>query len=98
MSTLHIVIKSPFAHNALSDCLQICGDADILLIEDGVNAAITNSTWAQQLKREGLRVSVLQTDIDARGLADRIDPAFMCVDAAGFVQLCCNNERTLSWF
>lgn len=98
MTTLHIVSKSPAAHSALADCLRVCGDADIVLIEDGVNAALINSEWAQHLKRHGLRVNVLQTDIDARGLANRIDPAFTCVDAAGFVQLCCDHARTLSWY
>ena len=98
MGTLHIISKSPFAHNALADCLRVCGDAAILLTEDAVCAALANSEWARQLKRAGLRVHLLQADIDARGFTDRIDAEFTHIDYDGFVQLCCAHKRTVSWY
>lgn len=98
MGTLHIISKSPFAHNALADCLRVCGNATILLTEDAVSAALANSEWARQLKRAGLRVHLLQADIDARGLMDRIDIGFTRIDYDGFVQLCCAHNHNISWY
>lgn len=98
MSALHIVSKSPFASNALADCLRACGDAIILLIEDGVNAAIVNNQWIEALKREGLTVYVLQPDCDARGLMQHIDREFALTDYPGFVRLCCEHAPVISWY
>jgi len=98
MGTLHIVSKSPFASSALADCLRVCGEATILLIEDGVNAAIADNKWIEPLKREGLTVYVLQADCEARGLSQRIDSEFTLTDYAGFVRLCCEHTPVISWY
>jgi len=98
MGTLHIVSKSPFASSALADCLRVCGEATILLIEDAVNAAIANNEWIEPLKRDGLMVYVLQSDCDARGLSQRIDSKFALTDYPGFVRLCCEHAPVTSWY
>jgi sulfur relay protein TusB/DsrH len=91
MSALHIVSKSD---SALADCLNACGErAFILLIEDGVNAALLAHV------RPALhRYFVLQADVDARGLNARIGAEFQRVDYAQFVQLCCDHAPIVSWY
>ena len=96
---LHIINKSPFSHSALSDCLRVCtAEAAILLIEDGVYAALRDGEWAKQLMLAGAAVFVLAPDITARGLDQRIENHFARIDYAGFVELCCSNNPTQSWY
>lgn len=99
MTALHIVSKSPFAHNALDDCLRACGErAVIVLIEDGVNAALRDSAWSRRLQQTGHTVLALDADCAARGLTAKIDPAFTAVDYTRFVQLCCEHAPIVSWY
>lgn len=99
MATLHIISKSPSAHSALSDCLRTCDErAQILLIEDAVAAALRDSEWAQHLRAGGHVVYVLDVDCDARGMRDRIDAAFVVIDHAQFVRLCCEHTPIVSWY
>lgn len=99
MTTLHIVSKSPHANNALADCLGACGDhATILLIEDAVNGGLKGSDWAVQLETAGHQLFVLDADCAARGLSNKIDAHFQCIDYARFVQLCCDHSPIVSWY
>jgi tRNA 2-thiouridine synthesizing protein B len=96
---LHIINKSPFNNSALEECLRVCSDdAFILLIEDGVYAAIADTAWAKQLADRSAPVYVLTADIAARGLTERIATRFECIDYTGFVQLCCDHASIQSWY
>ena len=96
---LHIINKSPFNNPALGECLRVCDDAAfILLIEDGVYAAIADTAWAKQLADRTAPVYVLAPDIAARGLSERIATRFESIDYAGFVQLCCEHACIQSWY
>jgi tRNA 2-thiouridine synthesizing protein B len=96
---LHIVNRSPFSHSCLADCLRVCDErSSILLIEDGVYAALTNSEWLSRLLAQTNRVYVLDADVAARGLGEKIAGAVSRVDYAGFVQLCCEHSSTHSWY
>lgn len=96
---LHIVNKSPFSHSCLADCLRLCdAQASILLIEDGVYAALANSEWASQMIGKADHVYVLAGDSAARGLTDKMAADIIGVDYAGFVQLCCDHHRIYSWY
>ena len=59
MSILHTVNKSPFERNSLEACLKYASaGAAVLLIEDGVYAALAGSS-AESLVKSGLaKVSV----------------------------------------
>lgn len=96
---LHIVNRSPFASSCLADCLRICrAPAGILLIEDGVYAALADGQWLQRMQEKTPHIYVLAADVAARGLAGRIAAAASSVDYAGFVELCCEYPATHSWY
>ncbi|MEX2963578.1 sulfurtransferase complex subunit TusB [Microbulbifer sp. TYP-18] len=89
--TLHIVSKSPFASNALRDCLSAFADGDtLLLIEDGVYALQGN-----QWEAVG-PVYCLEADAQARGIPMR--PGVQALDESGWVDLCTRHNPIVSWF
>lgn len=96
---LHTINKAPHSSNAFDACLRICGgEAAILLIEDGVLAALADSEAAARLCATTNRVYVLLPDAAARGLDGRIASGITGVDYAGFVQLCCEHSSVQSWY
>lgn len=96
MSTLHVINHSPSASDGLSTCLRIRAEGDvILLIEDGVYAALAHTETARSLAGTA---SALLADVQARGLTDRLGEAIGIVDDAGFVELCIRCDRVMSWF
>lgn len=102
MSTLHTVNKSPFSHTTLASCLDLCqpGDA-LLLIENGVYAALASSPQAEQLRqahKDGVHLYALESDLSARGLTGPKLEAIELIDYAGFVLLSVEQQRTQSWY
>jgi tRNA 2-thiouridine synthesizing protein B len=97
MSMLHLVNKSPYERNSLDTCVAYCREGDVvLLIEDGVYAAV--KTGAASSRLEGLDVSVLGADLSARGIAeDKLLEGVKVVDYGDFVDLVEANERVQSW-
>lgn len=96
---LHIINKSPLTNSALDNCLRVAQRGDILLIEDAVYAATTGNAFEGKL-REAMgrfKVYVLQPDLEARGLADRLIADVMPVDYGGFVDLTAANKNCQSW-
>ncbi len=95
---LHIINKSPFENNALDSCLRVAAGGDVLLIEDGVYAVIGGA--AEKQVREAMkqvRFHVLQPDLEARGVADRVIDGVNKVDYGGFVDLVANSKNCQSW-
>jgi tRNA 2-thiouridine synthesizing protein B len=100
-TTLHLVNKSPTERNTLESCLRLAkAGSTLLLIEDGVYAALDGAASADAVKaRMGeLTIYVLGPDVDARGLAgltliDGLD----VVDYGGFVDLVAQHDTTQSW-
>ena len=96
---LHTINKSPFSHDCLTECLRVCNRDDvILLLEDGVYAALADSAWIAQLTAQAAAVYVLEADVAARGIAARIAPGIETVDYNGFVQLCVEQTGMLAWY
>ena len=96
---LHIINKSPLMNSSLDSCLRVAQSGDILLIEDAVYAATTGNTFESKI-REALgsfKVYVLNPDLEARGLADRIIEGVLPVDYSGFVDLTTTNKNCQSW-
>ena len=97
---LHIVNKSPFERNSLESCLKhaMKGSA-ILLIEDGIYAALigTQATAQLQAAMKECTVYVLQPDVEARGMQGRVLEGVKLVDYAGFVELTANHKAVQSW-
>jgi tRNA 2-thiouridine synthesizing protein B len=96
---LHIINKSPLTNSALDNCLRVAQRGDILLIEDAVYAATSGNAFEGKI-REAMgrfKVYVLQPDLEARGLADRIIADVTPVDYGGFVDLTATNKNCQSW-
>jgi tRNA 2-thiouridine synthesizing protein B len=101
MSTLHTVNKSPFEKNSLEACLKFTGsDANLLLIEDGIYAALKGTRFEQRVKSalDSVKVFVLGPDLKARGFSEeRVIEGISVVDYAGFVDLAAENAKVQAW-
>ncbi|MCG6932605.1 MAG: sulfurtransferase complex subunit TusB [Gallionella sp.] len=96
---LHIINKSPLMNSALDSCLRVAPSGDILLIEDAVYAATTGNAFESKMQEamKRFKIHVLQPDLEARGLGDRIIAGIMPVDYGGFVELTTTNNNCQSW-
>lgn len=95
---LHTVNKSPSQSALLEDCLDfIPPDAALLLIEDGVLAAVDNEMNRELFDGIQNPLYVLAADVTARGLQGRLLDRFMLVDYAGFVGLCTQARNVVNW-
>jgi tRNA 2-thiouridine synthesizing protein B len=86
-------------NSALDSCLRVAQPGDILLIEDAVYAATSGTVFESKI-REAMgrfKVYVLQPDLEARGLADRLVAGVTPVDYGGFVELTTTNKNCQSW-
>jgi len=101
MSTLHTVNKSPFEKTSLDTCLKyLGGGASLLLMEDGVYAALKGTTVESKVKTalDSVKVYVLGPDLKARGFTDeRVIEGISVVDYAGFVDLAAENDKVQAW-
>jgi tRNA 2-thiouridine synthesizing protein B len=95
---LHIINKSPYENNSLDSCLRVAQGGDILLIEDAVYAAVGGSSEKQVSEAmKQFKFHVLQPDLEARGIADKVIAGVNKVDYAGFVELVAKNDSCQSW-
>lgn len=86
---LHTVNKP----SQLSLALRLAGENDsVLLIEDGVYAAMTLESQAAS------RIYVLADDAEARAIEQHIPAGFTRLDYSGFVELACRADNVHSWF
>ncbi len=101
MTMLHTVNKSPFERNTLETCLSLAKKgSSILLIEDGVYAAVKGSKVAGQLtdSMHDHSIYVLGPDVKARGMQeDQIIDGIRVVDYGGFVDLVTEHDNVQSW-
>lgn len=85
---LHIISSN--SPQILNQCLQMAADNDILLfIESGVYLHKYPATIVQTC-------FYLEADISARGIQQV--PPTQLVDDAGFVQLVCDTDKSVSWY
>jgi tRNA 2-thiouridine synthesizing protein B len=97
---LHTINKSPYTKNSLDTCLRMAKEGSaILLIEDGVYAALTGSeiTSTVETAMKKHTFYALSADLEARGIQDRIIDGIKVVDYAGFVDLAAENSGVQSW-
>jgi tRNA 2-thiouridine synthesizing protein B len=101
MSVLHTVNKSPFERNSLDSCLKFAqAGAAVLLIEDGVYAALTGTSAEERIKEAlgNVKIYVLGPDLKARGFSDqRVISGISVVDYAGFVDLAAEHAKVQAW-
>ncbi len=93
---LHIVNKSPFEKDSFSSCMgHAKADSTVLLIEDGVYAALKGSAVEGDLSKA--KVVALQSDVAARGIEGNLAEGIDLVDYADFVDLVANGDGVQSW-
>jgi len=100
MSILHTVNKSPFERNSLESCLKFAGGDPVLLIEDGVYAAVKGTSVEGKIGAALAKQSVyvLGPDLKARGFPEeRLIEGVKVVDYAGFVDLAAENDKVQAW-
>jgi tRNA 2-thiouridine synthesizing protein B len=95
---LHIINKSPYDRPAL-DSVLATGEGAIILIEDGVYAAVKGGAEESKIKDAmgKFRFYALTVDLEARGIADRVMDGITAVDYPGFVDLVADNKTSQSW-
>ncbi len=82
--------------SALEDAVVLYSEQDdILLVEDAVYAANPQHQAFSQVKHN--KVFVLESDIQARGMANRISPSVDLVSYSGFVELTAKHAQSLTW-
>lgn len=97
---LHTVNKSPFDHNTLETCLKFAKQGSaVLLIEDGVYAAVKETAVSKQVQDALKSVSIyaLKPDLEARGMQNRVMDGVQLVDYGGFVDLVVEHNTVQSW-
>lgn len=94
---LHILRHSPF--NTDFETLLRCinpGDT-LLLLQDGVIAAIKGNRYLELLLAAPISISVLREDLEARGLSAQISSKIDTVSYNDFVRLTIKHERQMTW-
>lgn len=98
---LHLINKSPTEKNSLDSCFRFAkSDSAILLIEDGVYAALAKADYAENItsRMEEFNFYVLGPDVAARGLSDvPLIEGINVVDYEGFVDLVTEHDVSQSW-
>ncbi len=101
MSVLHTVNKSPFEKAAFESCLKHTGPGDaVLLIEDGVYAAVKGTAVADRIAGGNGAVSLyaLGPDLAARGITESaVIETVKVVDYGGFVDLITEYDVSQAW-
>lgn len=97
---LHTVNKSPFEKNSFASALQHAkAGSAVLLIEDGVYAALEGASTADAVKGAmgDIKVYALGPDVKARGLEGKTIDGIEIVDYSGFVDLVCEYDKVEAW-
>ncbi|GAB2927585.1 sulfurtransferase complex subunit TusB [Hafnia psychrotolerans] len=82
----------------LTAFLRLVGPQDaLLLVQDGVLAAVKNSEASKCLTAWGLPVYVLSEDLAARGLIGQILHSTTLIDYTGFVALTEKHPQHIAW-
>ena len=94
---LHTLSVSPW-HADIAAMLRLMehGD-DLVLLSDGVTAAIADGRFLEILQSAPITLYVLQDDVDARGLAGQIADSVVRVSYTDFVRMSVKHPGQLSW-
>ncbi len=101
MAMLHTINKSPFERRTLDTALRhaVKGSA-VLLIEDGVYAALKGTIVADKVKASLAtnKIYALAPDVTARGMdVNNVIDGIELVDYDGFVDLVTEYDKVQSW-
>lgn len=96
MSTLHTISRSP-SSALLASCTSLLEKGDgVVFIEDGIYHC-TDSNKLSAIETP-VKLYALREDLIARGMLDRNAAKAEAINYDGFVQLCCEYDKVVSWF
>lgn len=94
---LHTLSHSPWQCD-IDGLQRMLRDGDaLLLIQDGVLAAVEGSRYVEILTNTPIKVYALKDDIDARGLAGQISARIDVVGYNDFVNLAVAHTSQMNW-
>lgn len=94
---LHTLHRSPFQSDMDTLLRMLSRDDELLLIADGVIAALKGSLWLENLQAANIRILALRDDIAARGLIGQISNDVTQVDYTDFVNLTLKHTNQMAW-
>jgi len=94
---LHTLINSPFRCDFTALLRLLAAGDDVLLIQDGVLAALQGSQPLASLLNAPISLYVLQEDVSARGLSAQISSSVTTVSYTDFVALTVKNPQQMTW-
>ena len=94
---LHTLSHSPWQCDIEALVRMLREGDDLLLIHDGVLAAIEGSRFIEILTNAPISVSALKEDIDARGLSGQISAKIDVVGYTDFVNLTVTHASQMNW-
>ncbi|MFW0976809.1 sulfurtransferase complex subunit TusB [Leclercia pneumoniae] len=94
---LHTLSRSPWQCD-IDGLLRMLREGDaLLLIQDGVLAAIAGSSYVENITNAPIKVYALKDDLDARGLAGQISTKIDVVGYTDFVDLAVTHTSQMNW-
>ena len=96
---LHTVNKSPYSSDSRKLCMAYMQSGDVvLLIEDGVYAAMKGGASEALVSGSSEKVYALGPDLKARGIAsDKLIDGIEVVGFDGFVNLAAESDKVQNW-
>lgn len=94
---LHTLAHSPWQCDMETLLRTVREGDDLLLLSDGVIAALEGGRYLELLQNAPITVHVLKDDIDARGLSGQISSSAVRVGYTDFVSLTLKHETQMRW-
>ncbi|MEQ4530100.1 MAG: sulfurtransferase complex subunit TusB [Mixta sp.] len=94
---LHTLMSSPFQCDYALLLRMLQPGDDLLLMQDGVLAGLTDSLLLPQLLDTPARLWVLAEDVAARGLTAQISSKIAVIDYNDFVMLTVKQQQQMPW-
>lgn len=94
---LHTLSDSPWQNDLVAK-LRLVKEGDaLLLLSDGVVAAVEGNRFLDILLAAPITVYALQADVEARGLSGQISSSVVRVGYTDFVRLAVQHPAHLAW-
>lgn len=94
---LHTLMSSPFQCDYALLLRMLQPGDDLLLMQDGVLAGLSDNLLLPQLLDSPARLWVLAEDVAARGLAAQISSKIAVIDYNDFVMLTVKQQQQMPW-
>jgi tRNA 2-thiouridine synthesizing protein B len=94
---LHTLMQSPAYSDLDTLLLLLKAEDDLLLLQDGVVAALNGNSALAKLLSTAATLWVLEEDLLARGLNGQISTKVRPVDYTGFVALTVKHQQQMAW-